>query len=75
MRDSVPELADASFNWMFVADYQSTEESQWDEVETEVEGGKTSVKKLVKSSLPWQSRPPTYRSAQVSRVCSFSYEF
>jgi hypothetical protein len=56
---------------MFGVEYQSTDESQWEEVVSEGSGderpGRTT---RVRSQEPWQTHPPTYRSEQVRTLLS-----
>jgi hypothetical protein len=62
-------LQDPTLNFLFGAQYQSTDESVWEDVVSENTDEETQAKRvtrLANRQAPWNSRPPTYRSEQVS---------
>ncbi|KAF8494266.1 hypothetical protein JB92DRAFT_1152567 [Gautieria morchelliformis] len=69
VRNLVAKLQSREYDWMFGVDYQSTDESEWEEVISEGSGderpGRTT---RIKSQNPWQSHPPRYRAAHVQEL-------
>ncbi|KAF8461790.1 hypothetical protein JB92DRAFT_3070846 [Gautieria morchelliformis] len=69
VRNLVTKLQSREYDWMFGVDYQSTDESEWQEVISEGSGderpGRTT---RIKSQNPWQSHPPRYRAAHVQEL-------
>ncbi|KAF8508298.1 hypothetical protein JB92DRAFT_2953811 [Gautieria morchelliformis] len=69
VRNLVAKLQSREYDWMFGVDYQSTDESEWEEVISEGSGderpGRTTH---IKSQNPWQSHPPRYRAAHVQEL-------
>lgn len=67
IRPKIADLADPCYDWIFLTQYQLTDESQWEEVLSENTDGETQGKSMVRSGEAWISRPPDYRSEEVSR--------
>ncbi|KAF8496584.1 hypothetical protein JB92DRAFT_1056996 [Gautieria morchelliformis] len=70
VRNLVAKLQSREYNWMFGVDYQSTDESEWEEVISEGSGdeqpGQTT---RIKSQNPWQSHLPRYHAAHICAIC------